>query len=217
MSKKNKYKRKTTAKSDIKTHKSTDKSGFDENAYTSFTSGSRRVEMPKMITDKQARRRKIICTLLKIALIICTCYWAVFNNIFAGIGMIIKPASQIHQYGVPMLIATFAVILATALVLRNKNIPAVVIGVAGLIAVLLLVGNMCEVVDSLALSDDEFQMMSDIYKNRHNPTIIVTILQTILAIIQYFGYEESVKRAKRRQIRLDKKYAEAPKILGDDE
>ncbi len=216
MSKKNKYKRKTTAKNNAHMLEYADKSSFDEAAYDSFMSGSRRIEMPKMITDKQARRRKIICTLLKIAMIICTCYWAVFNNIFAGIGMIIKPASQIHQYGVPMLIATGAVILASVLVLKNKNIPSIIVGVAGLIGVLVIVGNMCDVVDALSLSDDEFQMMSDIYKNRHNPTMIVTALQVILAVVQYFGYEESVKRAKRRQKKLDKKYAEAPKILDDD-
>lgn len=217
MSKKNKYKRKTTTKKSPVVIEGIDKSAFDEEAYSSFMSGSRRIEPPRMITDKQARRGKIIRTLLKIAMIVCTCYWAVFNNILAGIGMVIKPESQIHQYGVPMLIATGIVILASVLVLKNKNIPSIITGVVGMAAVLVIVGNMCDVVDALALSDENFQMMSDIYKKRHNPTMIVTLFQVILAVVQYFSYEESVKRAKRRQKKLDEKYAEAPKILDDND
>ncbi len=217
MSKKNKYKRKVSVKKAVDNKPIIDKDVFDENAYKSFVEGSKRLAYARTITDKQANRGKLLRLLLKIALIICTCIWAVFFNIVGGIGMVINEGSEVHKYGIPMLVATGVVIVSTLLALKNKNIPAICVGIAGMAAVLVITGKMCDVVDALALSDENFRMYSDIYSDRHKPTMMVTLFQVLLSIAQYFSYDESVKRAKKHQKKLEKKFAEAPKILEDNE
>ena len=210
MSKKNKYKRK---ESNTKNNTSNNvdisaAAAVDEDALQSFLTGSKRATPKRIITDKQAMRGKVLRGFLRVVVVILTCIYSVFMNITAGIGMTIQMESELNKYGIPLLVATGVVILAAILALKKVNIPSVVLGVAGMIAVFVIVNEMCAVVDALALSDNEFQMLSDIYKSRHYPTGIAVLFQVLLCVAQYFSYDSTVKRAenkeKRRLERIEK-------------
>lgn len=208
MSKKNKYKRKDAQKKNYKDVDITSAANVDEDALQSYLSGSKRMVPKRTVTDKQAMRGRVVRGILRIIMIGLTCFYSVFMNITAGIGMTIQMDSELHKYGVPLLIATGVVILAALLALKKVNIPSIVLGIAGMIAVFVIVNEMCAIVDALALSDDEFQMLSDIYKSRHYPTGVAVLFQILLCISQYFSYDAVVKRAENKEKRRLKKLEE---------
>jgi heme exporter protein D len=59
------------------------------------------------------------------------------------------------------------------------------------------------------------QPASDMYRNRILPTVIPFVLLIAAAVLQYFSYDEKVKRRLKREEKEKKENMPAPKILGD--
>ena len=87
---------------------------------------------------------------------------------------------------------------------------------AGFAAAMTVLAKMMKYADESGWSDRyTMQPASDIYRNRILPTLIPFILLIAAAVLQYFSYDETLKRKIRREEKEKQKNLPAPKILGD--
>ena len=169
---------------------------------------------------KPAKRRTPIDYVLifvKLVLLVLTMIYPVFFDIGGGLSAYFNSAPENRKYGMMMAVSGFIIAYSVVLCLKKYNIASAVLGIGASIVCIYAVSCYAGVADSLGLTDYNLVPLSQKYRSYNYPTIAVTILQTILAGIQYFSLDESEKRDERRRKKEAEKNAEAPKIVDDDD
>lgn len=162
---------------------------------------------------------KIILVFIKIMLIASTAVYPLFMNLLSGIGWIStygKYGTEFTAMGTVMLVSSGLMTAAVVLCMIKRNISAVVTETAGFAAAMTVMVKMMNLADERGWSDMyTMQPVSDMYRNRILPTVIPFVLLIAAAVLQYFSYDESVKRRLKREEKEKKENMPAPKILGD--
>lgn len=170
------------------------------------------------LTSKEKITQKVLF-FIKILLIISTLIFPLFINIMSGIGWIStysKYGGEFTICGVIMIVSSVLMAAATIFCLCKFNISAAVSGSLGFITAMVILYKMMYYADERGWSDRfTMQPASDIYRNRILPTIIPFIFLIAAVVIQYFSYDEKVKRKLRREEKERKENMPAPKILGE--
>lgn len=168
---------------------------------------------------KKEKITKIILVFIKIFLIASTAVYPLFMNLLSGIGWIStygKYGSEFTVMGTFMIISSALMTAAVVLCMIKLNVSAVLAETAGFAAAMTVMVKMMNCADERGWSDMyTMQPVSDIYRNRILPTIVPFLLLIAAAVLQYFSYDEKVKRQLKREEKEKKENMPAPKILGD--
>lgn len=170
------------------------------------------------VTEKE-KITKIILVFLKVLLIASTAVYPLFMDLLSGIGWIStygRYGSEFTVMGTVMVISSALMTAAVVLCLLKFNISAVVTETIGFAAAMTIMIKMMNIADESGWSDMySMQPASDMYRNRILPTLIPFILLIAAAVLQYFSYDEKVKRRLKREEKEKRENMPAPKILGD--
>lgn len=170
------------------------------------------------VTEKEKITKKIL-VFLKVLLIASTAVYPLFMDLLSGIGWISaygKYGSEFTVMGTVMIVSSLLMTAAAVFCLLKFNIPAVVTETAGFAAAMTVMVKMMNIADERGWSDMyTMQPVSDMYRNRILPTVIPFVLLIITAVLQYFSYDEKVKRRQKREEKEKRENMPAPKILGD--
>lgn len=188
--------------------------------YAEFKKQLVRTIKNKMNTvTKNEKITKKILVFLKVLLIASTAVYPLFMDLLSGIGWIStysRYGSEFTVIGTVMVISSGLMSAAVVLCLLKKNISAVVTETAGFAAAMTIMIKMMNIADERGWSDMyTMQPASDMYRNRILPTVIPFVLLIAAAVLQYFSYDEKVKRRLKREEKEKKENMPAPKILGD--
>ena len=168
---------------------------------------------------KNEKITKKILVFLKVLLIASTAVNPLFMDLLSGIGWIStysRYGSEFTVMGTVMVISSGLMSAAVVLCLLKRNISAVVTETAGFAAAMTIMVKMMNIADERGWSDMyTMQPASDMYRNRILPTVIPFVLLIAAAVLQYFSYDEKVKRRLKHEEKEKKENIPAPKILGD--
>ena len=168
---------------------------------------------------KKEKITKKILLIIKIFLIATTAIFPMFMNLMSGIGWISTYGGYGSKFivsGVVMIISSVLMTASVVLCMMKFNLAAVIANTAGFAAAMTVLAKMMKYADESGWSDRyTMQPASDIYRNRILPTLIPFILLIAAAVLQYFSYDETLKRKIRREEKEKQKNLPAPKILGD--
>ncbi len=168
---------------------------------------------------KNERFTKNSIFILKICLIISTAVFPLFMNLMSGIGWIstyTRYSNEIRTMGIIILISSALMTLALIFCLLKFNLFAIFTECLGFTVTMTVLTKMMNYADNNGWSNQiTMQPASDLYRNRILPTIIPFVLLITIALLQYFSYEEKVKRKIKREEKEKKENMTAPKIIND--
>lgn len=168
---------------------------------------------------KKEKITKKILLFIKILLIATTAVFPMFMNLMSGIGWISAYGEYDSKFivlGTFMIISSVLMTASVILCMMKLNIIAVLTDTVGFAAAMTVLSKMMKFADESGWSDRfTMQPASDIYRNRILPTLIPFILLIAAAVIQYFSYDETIKRKNRREEKEKQKNLPSPKIIGD--
>lgn len=170
------------------------------------------------VTKKEKITKRILL-FLKVLLIASTAVYPLFMDLLSGIGWIFTYGtygSEFTVMGTVMVISSGLMTVAVVLCMIKRNISAVVTETIGFAAAMTVMVKMMNIADERGWSDMfTMQPVSDMYRNRILPTVIPFVLLIAAAVLQYFSYDEKVKRRLKREQKEKRENMPAPKILGD--
>lgn len=168
---------------------------------------------------KKEKITKNILFIIKIFLIISTVIFPIVMNLLSGIGWIstyTKYGAEFTAMGIVLLISSALMTVALILCLLKFNISAVLLQCVGFTAAMVALVKMMNYADEGGwIHHSTMQPASDIFRNHIMPTLIPFVLLVAVASLQYFAYDQKVKRRLKREEKEKKKNLTAPKILDD--
>ncbi len=159
---------------------------------------------------------KAVRIILRIALILSTLYFAVFCDVMAALGWISGARAgenwslEFVDYGYIMIFAVILIVTGTVLCLAKLSRTSAVFSWCGTALAIVMMQKAVTYADNAGFYSDIRNMpASAVYQQAILPTIIVSVILTALALMQYFSMEAVQKRRDKKLA----KDAEAPKIV----
>ncbi|MBR2284455.1 MAG: hypothetical protein IJ874_08590 [Ruminococcus sp.] len=173
---------------------------------------------------KNNKKSSGFLTALKIIMLVLTAVYPLVMVTLSGAGLVYNHesyGSELTAVGVLLIISGAAMVLGALLCLFRKTIPdiiSVICSGGGLALCLAMLYKLADHADRAGWTNAYTLMpISDMYKSRIMPAIAPAAIAVIIALIQLFSYEASEERRLRRQKKLEKENAEAPKIIEQED
>ncbi len=163
---------------------------------------------------------KILKKTLKITLIVSTVIFPLFFNVLGGAGLVyesvnnyskglltVSDFSSLRNSGVFLLLSSFFMLTATALCIKKKDIMSIILETSGFIIFITVFFLLINTVKKSGLSDENLKPYSQIYFQRHFPTVIHFPVVFALSLMDYFSYDNILQRKNKE----NKEYADESK------
>lgn len=150
---------------------------------------------------------KILKKTLKIILIVSTVIFPLFFNLLGGAGLVYESVtnysaglltrsdfSSLRNLGVLLLLSSVLMLSATVLCIKKNDMLSIILETSGFIIFITVLVLLINIVKQSGLSDENLKPYSQIYFQRHFPTVIHFLVVFALSLIDYFSYDNMLQR-----------------------
>lgn len=163
------------------------------------------------------KKTQPLMLVLKGLLIAATAVYPMFMVMLSGAGLIYNSESygqELTRVGMLFILSGIIMTAAAILVLCRKNITSIIMSSAGVALCLAMLYKLVNHADAAGWQAHlTLTPVSSMYLERILPVILPFVLNVLIALIQFFSYEESQKRLQRKKEREEKENAPAPPIV----
>ncbi|MBQ8297158.1 MAG: hypothetical protein IJX77_05185 [Ruminococcus sp.] len=163
------------------------------------------------------KKKSPLMTAAKAVLIILTVIFSAAMVILSGSGLIYNADSygrELVRVGYMLILSGVLLTLGAALVCFGKNIAALICSVPGFALCMFMLRKLTGHADNAGWTDNfSMEPISSMYLTRILPVIAPFVLTVVIALVQYFSYEESMKRREKKCLKEEKENEPAPPII----
>ena len=155
----------------------------------------------------EVKNIKILKRTLKIILIVSTVIYPLFFNMLGGAALVYESVTNyssglltrsnfcsLRNFGVLFLLSSVLMLSATVLCIKKKDILSVILETAGFIIFITVLVLLINIVKKSGLSDENLKPYSQIYFQRHFPTLIHFLVVFAVSFMHYFSYDNMLQR-----------------------
>ena len=160
----------------------------------------------------------------KIIMLVLTVVFPLFMVAMTGAGMI-KYRSSYDEYlpniGIYFVISSALMTLGAVLCIFRKSLPnliSFICTVSGFTLCMIMLKRFTDRADKSGWTGYgryQFMPVSDMFTGRILPVILPCAIAAVIAAVQFFSYDASEERRKRKERKKAKDEAPAPSVLGD--